>query len=360
MLITVDMKRFLLILAGLLVLQSAFAQRQRRPVTPADTLNSVRVHPDGSVTFSIFAPEAHSVALGSDLSGKGTFTKDADGIWSATIPDLQAIAYRYHFVVDGVQVYDPRSPQINDRRPVLQLTKGQDLFWAHKDVPHGAISVLRYPSTTIGTERQLHVWTPAGYIASGKELPVLYLVHGMGDSDADWSQIGCAGDILDNLLAEGKIEPMVVVMPNGAVSVNQFPDELTNDIRPFIEKNFKVKKGPANTALAGLSMGGMETKATITAHPTDYCYVGIFSGGTLSVEESRQMPGFRENNKLIFINYGSYEVANIAEGRPDPAKLTQELKESGLNAHYLVTPDSAHEWKTWRLALYTFSQLLFK
>ena len=106
--------------------------------------------------------------------------------------------------------------------------------------------------------------------------------------------------------------------------------------------------------------GGMETKATITAHPTDFCYVGIFSGGTVSVEESKAMKGFRENNKLIFINYGSYEVANPREGRPDPAKLTQELKESGMNAHYLVTPESGHEWKTWRLALYTFSQLLFK
>lgn len=355
------MKRIILILTGILVLQTAFAQWQRRPVTPGDTLKSVVTHPDGSVTFSIYAPDANTVALGSDLSGKGTFTKAENGVWSATIPDLQAIAYRYHFVVDGVQVYDPRSPQINDRRPVLQLTKGQDLFWAHKEnVPHGAISIVRYPSTTTGRERQLHIWTPYGYSASGKDLPVLYLVHGAGDSDADWSQIGCAGDILDNLLAEGKIEPMVVVMPNGAISVNQFPDELTNDIRPFIEKNYKVKKGPANTALAGLSMGGMETKATITAHPTDYCYVGIFSGGTLSVEESRQMKGFRENNKLIFINYGSYEVANLREGRPDPAKLTQELKDSGLNAHYLVTPESAHEWKTWRLALYTFSQLLFK
>ena len=354
------MKKIVIVLVGLLVLQTAFAQRQRRPVTPADTLKSVVVNPDGSVTFSIYAPEAHSVALGSDLSGKGTFTKNDLGVWSTTIPNLQPIAYRYHFVVDGVQVYDPRSPRINDRRPVLRLTKGQDLFWAHKDVPHGAISTIAYKSSTLGQERQMHVWTPAGYSASGKKLPVFYLVHGSGDSDADWTGVGCAGDILDNLLAEGKIVPMIVVMPDGAMGVNQFPDELTNDIRPYIEKNFKVKTGSKNTALAGLSMGGMETKATITAHPTDFCYVGIFSGGTLSVEESYKLEGFRKANKLIFINYGSKEVENLAAGRPDPAKLTAELKESGLNAHYLVTPDSAHEWKTWRLALHEFTPLLFK
>lgn len=354
------MKKAFLIVACLLALQVASAQRQRRPITPADTLKSVVVNPDGSVTFSIYAPDAHSVALGSDLTGKGSFTKNEIGIWSANIPDLQPIAYRYHFVVDGVQVYDPRSPRINDRRPVLRLTKGEDLFWAHRDVPHGTVSTITYKSSTLGEERQMHVWTPAGYVASGKAIPVFYLIHGAGDSDADWTGIGCAADILDNLLAEGRIVPMVVVMPHGAMNVNQFPDELTNDIRPYIENNFKVKKGAANTALAGLSMGGMETKATITAHPTDFCYVGIFSGGTLSVEESYKLEGFRKTNKLIFINYGSKEVANLAEGRPDPAKLTAELKESGLNAHYLVTPDSAHEWKTWRLALYEFSQLLFK
>ena len=355
------MKRLILLLVCILAFQPAFAQFQRRPVTPADTLKSVVTNPDGTVTFSIYAPDAHSVALGSDLNGKGTFTKGADGIWRATVPGLQPLAYRYHFVVDGVQVYDPRSPQINDRRPVIQLTKGEKLFWAHRnDVPHGIVSTVKYFSTTTGQERQFHVWTPAGYIASGQELPVLYLIHGGGDSDADWTQVGCANDILDNLLAEGKIVPMIVVMPNGAISVNQFPDELTNDIRPYVEKNFKVKKGAANTALAGLSMGGMETKATITAHPTDFAYVGIFSGGTLSVEESRNLKGFRETNKLFFLNYGSKEVENLAEGRPDPGKLTRELKESGMNAHYFVTPDSAHEWKTWRLALYHFSQLLFR
>ena len=144
------MKKLILILAGVLVLQSAFAQGQRRPITPADTLKSVVTHPDGSVTFSIYAPEAHSVALGSDLNGKGVFSRDVNGIWSTTIPDLQPIAYRYHFVVDGLPVYDPRSERINDRRPVLKLTKGQDLFWAHKDVPHGAISTVTYPSSTLG------------------------------------------------------------------------------------------------------------------------------------------------------------------------------------------------------------------
>ena len=349
------MKKIALILTGLLVLNSVSAQRQRT-ITPGDTLRSVVTNPDGSVTFSIYAPDAHQVSLGSDLSGKGTFTKSGNGVWKATVDNLQASAYRYHFVVDGVNVYDPKSERINDRRPVLKLTKGGDPFWARRDVPHGAVSLIYYKSSTTGRTRQMHVWTPEGYISSGKELPVLYLVHGMGDTDADWSGIGCAGDILDNLLAEGKITPMVVVMPDGGIGINQFPDELMKDIKPYIEKNYKVKKGPENTALAGLSMGGMETKATITAYPTTFCYVGIFSGGTVSVEESQNMKGFREKNKLLFINYGSEEIRNRPAARQD----TEALKASGMNAHFFVTPNAGHEWKTWRLALYTFAPMLFK
>ena len=250
------MKRILLIALGLMSMQFAFAQFGQRTPTPNDTLKSVRVNPDGSVTFSIYAPNANSVSLTGDVWGPGPFQKAENGVWSATIPQMNAGAVRYAFNVDGLQVFDPKFSRLGEIRPVLKLDKGEDQFWAQKDVPHGAISVIYYKSSTTGTTRRMHVWTPAGYVAKGKKLPVFYLIHGGGDNDASWPGVGCAGDILDNLMAEGKMKPMIVVMPDGSMDTDKFVDDLNNDIMPYMAKNYRIKKGAKNTALAGLSMGG--------------------------------------------------------------------------------------------------------
>lgn len=360
------MKRLILLLVCILAFQPAFAQPQRRPVTPADTLKSVVTNPDGTVTFSIYAPDAHSVALGSDLNGKGTFTKGADGIWRATVPGLQPLAYRYHFVVDGVQVYDPRSPQINDRRPVIQLTKGEKLFWAHRDdVPHGIVSTVKYFSTTTGQERQFHVWTPAGYIASGKELPVLYLIHGGGDSDADWPGIGCAGDILDNLLADGKMVPMVVVFPDGGMDTDRFVDELVKDIKPYIEKNYKVRKGAKNTALAGLSMGGLETLNLFLAHPDMFGYINVMSSGWFTNNAEMNEKGAARLKVIAPVLNKTAKVLKFTMGGPadiayaNCKNMLTYFDAAGINYSYSEM-DGGHSWHVWRYDLAAFAPVLFK
>jgi enterochelin esterase family protein len=141
----------------------------------------------------------------------------------------------------------------------------------------------------------MHVWTPPGYGKGWKKLPVFYLIHGGGDNDASWPEIGCANDILDNLLAEDKIQPMVVVMPDGSISVEQFTEDMVNDIIPFVESNYKVKKKPKFRALAGLSMGGLEVLDIIVKHPDLFTYVNVMSSGWFA----NNPEALAENEKLV-------------------------------------------------------------
>ena len=250
------MKKMIFAAVALLMWVSASAQFQRTP-TPNDNLKSVEVNADGSVTFRIYAPKAEQVSLSGDIAARGlTFTKADNGVWSATMAKATPGAYRYTFVVDGITVFDPKFKRLGEIRPVVEIAP-EGAFWAQRDVEHGAVAQVYYKSSTMATTRRMHIWTPAGYNASTDKLPVLYLIHGGGDNDASWPGVGKAGDILDNLLAEGKMVPMVVVMPDGSISTEKFPDELTKDIIPYIEKNYRVKTDAANRALAGLSMGGL-------------------------------------------------------------------------------------------------------
>lgn len=259
------------ILLSVLMIGSAVyasAQWYHEP-TPNDTLKSVRQMTDGSAVFSIYAPQAQKVSVAGDIFSMNPKTEKADnGVWTITIPDVQAGAFRYHFVVDGVNVYDPIAPEAKETSAVAIIGQG-DEFFRMKDVPHGAIAQRYYYSKNLKTTRRLHVWTPAGYEKSSESLPVLYLIHGGGDTDNAWSGVGCAGNILDNLLAEGKMRPMIVVMPNGSIDtpsleeeVPLFEEDLVQSIIPFIEDNYRVVADKEHRAMAGLSMGGMETLET--------------------------------------------------------------------------------------------------
>ena len=265
------------------------AQWQRTP-TPNDTLQSVKVLSDGRIALNIYAPQAKKVDIEGDIipwGKKPDVMKSVSGVWTVTVPPVKAGAYRYHFIVDGVKVFDPKSPEAHEISAVLKVeAKDGDFFSMKEDVAHGAIAQRYYHSKTLKTTRRLHVWTPAGYEKSVEKLPVLYLIHGGGDTDLAWPTVGCAGNILDNLLAENKMQPMIVVMPNGSIATENLMDEvplfakdLMNDIIPYIEANYRVLTDKDHRALAGLSMGGMETLEAGLNHYKEFGYLWVLSSG---------------------------------------------------------------------------------
>lgn len=216
-----------------------------------------------------------------------------------------------------------------------------------------------------------------------RRFPVLYLQHGFTENETGWSHQGRCNLIMDNLLAEGKAEPFIIVMENGEIShsiqqeerakifdiaFNTFPKILLEDVIPFVESHFRVVADASHRALAGLSMGGMQTRVISLANPQTFSQIGIFSGGVISEKDLQDNPDFAKYNKLTFITFGSREVqhgkpANAAPGRmgaTDPDETVASICKAGVNAFYYESPQTAHEWQTWRRSLYEFAQKLFK
>ncbi len=302
--------RFVTLLALLLLAWPLVpgADAQQRPRTPNDTLKSTEVAPDRKVTFRIYAPKASEVSVSGDFGSGGKLTKDDQGVWSITVGPVPADLYSYSFNVDGVRVVDPKNPMIKQGISSLESmfeVPGEDAeFEKIKDVPHGEVRAAWYHSSTLDAMRRMHVYTPPGYEGTTEQYPVLYLLHGGGDEDSGWSTIGRAGFIVDNLLAEKKASPFIVVMPNGSLPMpanmprlapgspptpefraamtaaqSRFTDELLKEIIPFVEKQFRVKTGSENRAIAGLSMGGGQSLRVLTTHPDQFAYVGIWRRG---------------------------------------------------------------------------------
>jgi enterochelin esterase family protein len=238
---------------------------------------------DRRITFRIHAPQAQAVRVNAGdipaLGQMGVMAKDEQGVWSFTTAALPAGAYRYNFNVDGVTVIDPRNPATsmsNNNVWSLALVAGSDAFDT-RNVPHGAVASVTYYSAPLQRHRRMHVYTPPGYESNSTRYPVFYLLHGAGDSDEAWTSVGRAGIILDNLIAAKTVQPMIVVMPAGhtngpmpgvggpapALAIAPgAPDEFTQDftgaIRPYVERNYRVLTGRQNRAIAGLSMGGSQ------------------------------------------------------------------------------------------------------
>ena len=294
--------------AGLLVVCSGFAVPARAQAPGGNRppeFASTEVSPERKVTFRIFAPKAQGVRLGSsDLPGVGAASemkKGENGVWETAVGPVPAGAYRYNFQVDGLAVIDPRNPSTSESNAntwSLVLVPGSETFDL-KDVPHGAVAKVPYYSSTLKKFRRMHVYTPPGYEKGQGEYPVLYLLHGAGDSDDSWTSVGRAGVILDNLIAWAEREPMIVVMPadhtgqfrfgpgGGPNSfqkqMDEFTHEFTDDVRPYVEKNYRVKADRAHRAIAGLSMGGAQTLNVAFDKLSDYGYIGVYSSGVLGI-----------------------------------------------------------------------------
>ncbi|MCQ2147189.1 MAG: endo-1,4-beta-xylanase Z [Bacteroidales bacterium] len=344
---------------------SAQAQWQRR-VTPGDTLKSVRVLPNGNTILSIYAPKARTVSITGDIQAFGVKPVEKNGVWSFEIPNVKPGAYRYHFVVDGVQVYDPKSQTTVDNTALAVVEpNGPEFFSYNPNIPHGAMAIRKYQSKTTGTTRTMRVWTPAGYEKSKAKLPVLYLVHGGGDTDASWPGPGCAGDILDNLLAEGKMVPMIVVMPNGAIDISMFEKDLMNDVIPFVESNYRVLADKDHRAISGLSMGGIETLEVIFQNPDKFGYVWCLSGGFnpgVAVEKEAERLNVKAHAAII--NKNCKEFVMTQGGKTDITYISGEranklFDEVGLKYEYMEVGEG-HTWYTWKLNLYDEAQRLFK
>lgn len=399
-----------IVLATVVCAVQTFAQAPAAPTAPAapgrgpqgPQVISPEVMPDHRVTFRLLAPHAETVGIrGGDMpqlagGGRGpqgtpvpnpgpAFTKGDNGVWEATLGPVDPGSYRYTFVVNGVPVMDPRNPAVSESNTTawsLLNIPGAD-FMDTKQVPHGAVASITYYSSALSKFRRMHIYTPPGYEASGSQkYPVFYLLHGAGDSDDSWTSVGRAGFIIDNLIAEKKAKPMIVVMPAGHTSQMQgggrgaapvaggppprdeFLEDFTGDIMPYVEKNYRTVNDRAHRAVAGLSMGGFQTLNIAFSHLDKFAYVGVFSSGILggggaeAWEKSHAAdldnPGLKKGLKTVWFSTGS------ADSLVTNSRATVEvLKKHGFDATFKESP-GAHTWINWRNYLCEFTPTLFQ
>ena len=363
------------------------AERPRMRAPRGPRVVSPEVGADRRITFRILAPNAEAVRLtGGDIPGIGQgaeMSKDPNGVWEVTVGPLGAGAYRYNFNVDGVSVIDPRNPSTSESNMntwSLVYVPGSD-FMDTKDVPHGAVAEVTYYSKSLNRFRRMHVYTPPGYELGKGTYPIFYLLHGAFDCDDAWTSVGRAGFILDNLIAAGKAKPMVVAMPAGHTgpfrfggarpTVDPFIQDFLGDVKPYMEKNYRIYTDRKNRAIAGLSMGGGHTINIAIPHLEDYAYIGVFSSGIFSLgrrgSQEPSGPSWEEQNKQKLDNAELKKGLKLfwfATGKEDflvgTSRATVELFERhGFDVVYKET-EGAHTWINWRSYLHEFAPQLFK
>ncbi|HVG56824.1 MAG TPA: alpha/beta hydrolase-fold protein [Vicinamibacterales bacterium] len=398
------MNRYVYLAAVALVAGASLAQAQGRGGAQAPQVNSPEVSADRRISFRIYAPQAREIRLAaSDIPGLGQntrLTKADNGVWELTTPPLDAGAYRYNFNVDGVATIDPRNPSISESNNnvwSLVYVSGSDVFDS-KAVPHGAIAEVTYKSSALARDRRMHVYTPPGYESSRDRYPVFYLLHGAGDNDDSWTTVGRAGFILDNLIATQKAKPMVVVMPAGhatraqdnvvgRTATDAFVSDFVSDVMPYVEKHYRVLTDRANTAIAGLSMGGMQTLEVAIPRLERFAYVGVYSSGLIGAFPQAGRGGGRgaapapaaapaapagpiEWEKT---NAAKLDDANLKKGlrllwfgtgKEDFLLSTTDatvdlFKRHGFAPVYVQSP-GGHTWINWRNYLSEFAPQLFR
>lgn len=393
------MKRLTALTVALLIGVTMFAQQALWGTAP---VVSPEIHDNNTVTFRFKAPKAVRVQLTGDFlpvqknakfeaPGIVDLKEGQEGVWEYTTPEpLKPELYSYSFIVDGLRMNDPANVYLI--RDVSTLTNvfiiGGDRadFYKVNPVPHGTVSRIWYDSPALGLERRMTVYTPAGYETSGKRYPVLYLLHGMGGDEEAWISLGRTAQILDNLIAQGKEKPMIVVMPNGNASQEAAPGESSRGMVPptmqlpktmegsyeqafpeivkFIDKNYRTIKSKSGRAIAGLSMGGFHSLHISKQYPDMFNYIGLFSAAIMPNKEVsspiyENMEGklkvqFDKNPALYWIAIGKTDF--LYKANEEYRKL---LDEKGYKYTYYES-DEGHIWKNWRIYLTEFVPMLFR
>ncbi len=357
------------------------------------------IFPDGRAMFRVVAPNAQSVRVS---IGNLTLTKGPDGIWGGTTaqPLVEGFHY-YSLIIDGATVADPSTHTFFGsgwQNSGIEIPAPDADFYAHKEVPHGRVAEQWYFSKVTGKWRRCFVYMPPDYEKSNRRYPVLYLQHGWGEDETGWFVQGHMSSIMDNLIAEKKAKPMLVVMDNlnavkpgasaslfaarglvpdpsntppappaargamgaaraggrGGFDLSAFTDMMIQDLIPMIERTYRAIPNRESRAMAGLSMGGMQTKTTTMANLDKFSHIGLFSGGNIQLSEIKDPATFKKQVKVVFFSHGA------AEGGAQSKGVADELKKAGINAVYYQSPRTAHEWLTWRRSLYQFAPLLFQ
>lgn len=395
------MKKYLILAASCLMALSASAQQN---LFPSQDLKSAIINEDGSVTFNFLAPKAHKVQIVGDFmeGEKGTnvgmassgivdMTEGEGGVWTYTSKPLVSELYSYTFLVDGIATIDPNHPYVF--RDFATLTNlftvpgGMGDLYSVQDVPHGSVTAVWYHSDGLKMDRRMNVYTPAEYLANPKKkYPVLYLLHGMGGDEDEWKNFGRACTIIDNLIAQGKAEPMIVVMPNGHAAMSAAPgessmgyykpyhfptgsmdglfEEVFPEIVSFVDKYFRTKADKAHRAIAGLSMGGFHSAFISANYPDMFGYVGLFSAA-VGITDSSISPiyqdfdaklatQFKKGVKLYWMGCGNVDFLY-----QNNKAMREKFDAAGYKYVYMET-DGGHVWKNWRIYLADYAPRLFK
>lgn len=396
------MKRLSFLTVFMLISVITFAQQA---LWGGQNIISPEIHPDNTVTFRFQAPKAVKVQLTGDclptqkmstqygemdVPGVADLTEGKDGVWEFTTPSpLAPELYSYSFIVDGLKVMDPNNVYLN--RDVASVTNifiikgGQGDLYSVNNVPHGTVARRWYDSPVLGKSRRVTIYTPAGYENSGKKYPVLYLLHGAGGDEEAWIALGRTAQIMDNLIAQGKAKPMIVVMTNGNASQEAAPGESSEgmtkpgmtaqkmmegswetsfpDVVKFVESNYRVDKKKSSRAICGLSMGGFHSLHISKQYPDMFDYVGLFSAAIMP-REGTESPIYQNMDEKLKVQFGKNpKLYWIAIGKTDflfknNVDYRKKLDDAGYKYEYFEN-EGGHIWRNWRIYLSMFAPRLF-
>jgi len=404
--VTIVTNLILFLLTANLTAQEPARPAAAPPARPAfrtpPRIISPELLPDNKVTFRVYAKDATKIMVSGEWqAGFGAaeaLVKNDTGLFSLTVGPLKPELYGYTFTVDGVRGIDQSNVQVRRDGMNYQsyfIVPGQesDLYLHKNDVAHGTVTKVWYKSEVLGFQRRVYVYTPAGYEGGNQKYPVFYLLHGAGGDEDAWTNMGRAAQIMDNLIAQGKSKPMIVVMTNGNANqagaqnevppipstgeqgmaayqryAGKFEEHLVKDVVPFIEKNFRTLTGMENRAIAGLSMGGAHTQTITNNNPGMFGFIGVYSMGIMSFGQQDPETAARQEQeritKLTALKNSGYKLYWIACGKDDfvykgVVTLRETLDKIGFKYVYREST-GGHTWANWRIYLSEFAPMLFR